>query len=209
MARAPRCPPESRSRAARRFVAGVALGFCVYVLVLLLTSLLVAPIHFTRLTTLDASSIFLVIGSYLALAVMEELGFRGYPLRTLVSAIGPWHAQAVVAAAFCLSHVAFGWPWEVVALGVLPGAILFGVAALAGGDLGMPIGVHAAMNVARWMAGQTDTPGIWKVAVEQSAHGRVAAFAPLVGFAVTVMCAAALSFWHFRHSSFRQTPATR
>ena len=142
-----------------RFVAGVALGLCVYSLVLLLTSLLVTPIRFTRLAALDAGDICLMIGSYLALAVMEELGFRGYPLRTLVLALGRWQAQAVVAAAFCLSHVAFGWPWAVVAFGVLPGAILFGVAALAGGDLGMPIGVHAAMNVARWMVGQTAIRG--------------------------------------------------
>lgn len=198
-----RVPPDVGLRvgatSAGRFIAGASIGFGVYGLILLSTWVIVGPIRFTRVAAPEGGAIFLMLGTYLALSVMEELGFRGYPLQTLVSAFGAWRAQAVVAAAFCLSHVAFGWPWQTIALGVLPSGILFGVAALAVRDVAMPIGLHAAMNIARWMVGETGAQGIWTMAIDDQARAHVAGVAPLIGFAVTGLCAAALWLWHLRY----------
>jgi uncharacterized protein len=195
---------KAQAASGGRFIAGAVIGLCTYSLIIACTWAIAGPMRVTRTPAPDATVIVLMLGSYLALAVMEELGFRGYPLRTLVRALGPWRAQGVVAAAFCLSHVAFGWPWQAVALGVLPSAILFGVAALAARDLAMAIGLHAAINVARWSVGQTGTPGLWTIAID----GAAAALAPAIGFIVTVAIAGALWLWHLRYGSAARPSVT-
>ena len=96
----------------------------------------------------------IVFCSYLALALREELAFRGYPLRRLESPFGLWGAQLIVAAAFALEHVAGGLSWMHAFLGAGVGSLLFGMAALATRDLTMPIGLHAAWNFGSWMFGE-------------------------------------------------------
>lgn len=48
------------------------------------------------------------------------VGFRAYPLWTLVGALGIWWAQGVVAVAFALVHILYGWSMSPVLLGVFP-----------------------------------------------------------------------------------------
>lgn len=181
----------------RRFTLGVVIGFAIYAVMLLAISLIAGPIRVTRGDPPAVSLILLTVATYLALSTMEELGFRGYPLRTLVPVLGSRGAQAVVAAAFAMSHVLYGWSWDTVVTGVLPNAILFGVVALASGGLAMPIGVHAALNLARWVVGETAAPGFWTLGIDTPDPTATSMRAALTGALVTVL-ASALVWWGFR-----------
>src|ERR1043166_2352028 len=116
-----------------RFVAGFTIGLATFGLVIVLTIIffpqsVVAKGHGTA-----SGAIIFTILTTLALVCMEELGFRAYPLRTLIRGLGFWPAQAAVAAAFGLCHLAFGWTFLNLFLGVVPSAFLFGIAATASG----------------------------------------------------------------------------
>ncbi len=81
---------------------------------------------------------------YLVLAAREELAFRGYPLRSLAYALGPWKAQLIIAMIFAFEHAAGGYTWAQAFLGAGVGAVLFGLAALKTNGIAFPIGLHAA-----------------------------------------------------------------
>jgi membrane protease YdiL (CAAX protease family) len=182
---------------ANRFMIGAGLGFAVYGLTVVADVAIAGPIQFSRVTTVDSSAVLLAVGTFLALSFMEEFGFRGYPLRSLAPALGAWKAQVIVALAFGASHLLFGWSLQAVVLGVLPSALLFGAAALAFGDIAVPIGLHAALNLARWSTGEQNTPGIWTMSVEEPSRERIAAVAPVIGIAVTALFTFAL-WWYGR-----------
>jgi membrane protease YdiL (CAAX protease family) len=182
-----------------RLLIGVGLGIGVYAVTLTLISLLVGPLRFTAVTPPSAATILQIVAGVLALSSMEELGFRGYPLRTLIPAIGHWQAQVVVAIAFGLGHLLFGWTWQSVALGVMPSALLFGAAARVSGGLAMPIGLHAAVNFAMWVVGEKASVGFGTLDVDPAAVARVTAVAPFIGAAVPIGTALLLFWWHQRH----------
>ena len=181
-----------------RFAIGVMIGLLVYAATLLSISVVVAPLDFALGGPPPAGTVLLLVCSLIALSTMEELGFRGYALRTLTSAIGTWQAQVVIAIAFGLSHIAFGWTWQTVLLGVVPSALLFGAVALASGGLAMPIGLHAAVNFAQWAVGEKETPGYGTLAMDPAHAARAGAVAPLVGACVPLLFSAAIWMWHAR-----------
>lgn len=86
-----------------------------------------------------------------AVAVAEELLFRGFLFQRLVGALGAWAAQLVIAGLFLLTHL--GNPGMVGTAKILASAniflasILFGLAFLRTGGLAMPIGIHFAANL--------------------------------------------------------------
>ena len=184
---------DADARSIARLLVGVAIGFVVYGITMAVLSLTLGPIRFTEPALPSAGAMLLMLASYAALASMEELGFRGYALRTLVPAVGLWPAQLAIAVAFGLTHVAFGWPWMSVLLGVIPSALLFGVVAVRSGGLAAPIGVHAALNVAQWMVGAKDARGIWILSMDPSLTERMTAYAPFVGMAVTLLATAMIA----------------
>lgn len=188
-----------------RLLIGIALGFTVYAVTMALLSLTLGPIRFATPVIPGAGALPLMIASFFALSAMEELGFRGYALRTLVPAVGEWPAQIAIAAAFGLTHIAFGWPWPSVLLGVVPSALLFGVVAVRSGGLAMPIGLHAALNIAQWMVGAKDAPGIWALSVDPSHTERMAAYAPFVGMTITFIAAALIARGAAAHANRRRT----
>lgn len=180
-----------------RLFLGAGLGLAVYGLTVAADIAIAGPIHFSRVATANGAAVSLAAVTFLALSFMEELGFRGYPLRSLTTALGAWKAQVIVAVAFAASHLLFGWSLQAVVFGVLPSAFLFGAAALAFGDLMVPIGLHAALNLARWSTGETSAPGLWSMSVDESSRELMAAVAPAIGIAVTAIFAIAL-WWYGR-----------
>jgi hypothetical protein len=176
-----------------RLVAGIVIGLTIFAVILSLIDIVAGPLHLTRGiaspgTMADSGCTFL------ALACMEELGFRGYALRTLVRTMGMWRAQTMVALAFGLSHVAFGWSWSNILLGVIPSALLFGVAATSSRGLAMPIGVHAGLNFAQWAV--SENSGIWKLEFNNQLRPRVDFVSPIIGIAVTLFVA--FLFWRLQ-----------
>lgn len=133
---------------AARFLLGTLFGLALFAAHLLVIRVFAGPIGFARADGHGWSG----IATFLALSCMEELGYRGYPLRTLEARLGRWPAQLIVAVVFTLNHLLYGWTLPKAA-GVLPPALLFGAVALRSRGLAMPIALHAAWNVADWASG--------------------------------------------------------
>jgi uncharacterized protein len=183
------------ARTAARLVAGLAIGTGVYAITAAVVSLLLGPVRWSAATPQPLTTWLLVVASCLALSAMEELGFRGYALRTLIRAIGVWPAQLAIAVTFGLMHLAFGWSVPTVLTGVIPSALLFGVLAVRTGGLAMPIGVHAALNVAQWVVGAKDSPGVWTLSVDPARTELLTRYAPLVAMGMTLLVTLAMARW--------------
>jgi hypothetical protein len=123
-------------------------------------------VHWVDAPHRPMGAILLALAGYFALALREELAFRGYPLRRLESAWGLWGALLLITAVFTLEHAAGGWSWSRSLLGPPAGAILFGMAALATRGLAVPVGIHAAFNFGQWLMGQKETAGVWQPVVD-------------------------------------------
>lgn len=171
---------------------GWLLGLGTHLATLAAVSTLVAPLSLEEADLPPWGFLFRVMATIAALVVMEELGFRGYPFRRLLQALGPWAAQAVVVIAFLATHLLYGWPARTVLLGVLPSAVLFGVAAWVSGGLALPMGIHAGVNMARWLTGETADAGLWTV---QALHGQdaIALWAPWIGAGMPLAVAGLLA----------------
>ena len=181
----------------RQLLGGGAIGLATHALTLAAIGVLVVPLKVSPTAAApDALTGVLTVAGFLALACMEELGFRGYPLRTLSAALGTRTALLVVSVLFAASHVLFGWPWQSILLGVLPSGVLFGVAAIVSRGLFMPIGLHAAMNVAQWVAGEKAAPGFFTLALDPALAAHSARFTPFIGAAMPLLVAAALWRWY-------------
>ena len=190
------------ARSVPRFLVGFVIGLATYAIDVAVIAVFVGGLRLVPATSIDWSGVALTLGTLLALSCMEELGFRGYPLRTLLPTLGPWGAQALVAVAFALSHILYGWSWASVVFGVLPSAFLFGAAALASDGLAMPIGLHMALNVAQWAIGEKESTGFFTQTVDHTARARIEQVAPMTGMAVTLGMAAVLWWWR-RHRARR------
>lgn len=188
--------PDSGS--AVRLLSGVGVGITVYAVTLGLISVVAGPLRFTAVTPPTFATVVRIVAGVLALSCMEELGFRGYLLRSLIPAVGHWQAQVFVAIAFGVSHLLFGWTWQTVVMGVIPSALLFGASARVSGGLALPIGVHAAVNFAMWVVGEKDSAGFGTLDVDPANVSRVAAVAPIIGAAVPIGTALLLFWWHQR-----------
>lgn len=172
-----------------RLLAGLVLGVALYGATVVVIALVVSPVRLAPNAPPPLSTWLLMVSGFLALACMEELGFRAYPLRTLLPVLGHWPAQLLVASVFALSHMLTGWPWETALLGVFPSALLFGALAVRSGGLALPIGLHAALNIAYWAVGAKETPGVWTIVIAPAQASQVATAAPWIGAGVTLLAA--------------------
>jgi membrane protease YdiL (CAAX protease family) len=147
----------------------------------------------------------LALATLLSLAAMEELGFRGYPLRRLIGPLGLWGSQAVVATAFGLyHHFAYGWGWVPSMIGTTLGSLLFGMAAVASRGLALPIGIHAGVNFGLWAFANTGGQGLFTLGdLTASLHGWRAQ-APNAIYVITLLAATLLLWLWYR----RSTPPT-
>jgi len=125
---------------------------------------------------------------------MEELGFRSYALRTLVRTLGMWRGQVIVAVAFGLCHIAYGWSWTNIVLGVMPWALVFGFASTSSRGLAMPIGLHAGVNFAQGAV--SDNSGFWKLVLDDQLRPRVSIVSRVIGIMVTL--SVAFLFWRLQ-----------
>lgn len=100
-----------------------------------------------------ASLAVLVPAVLLIEAIPEELLFRGYLQGTLARRLPPWLAVILQAALFVLFAWAIGATAAPGQWSFLPGfALILGGLRLLGGNLGWPIGFHAALMIAtQWL----------------------------------------------------------
>lgn len=179
-----------------RWGGGLLIGLATYAVTLAVSGLLFGPIRVAPGVTPSLSGLVVVLAGILALAAMEELAFRSYPLWVSTEALGRWPAQAFIALAFALLHVAYGWSLTTVAFGVLPSGLLFGMAAIASRGLALPFGIHAGLNLGRWLTSETDGAGPWQLdttSIDVTMAGR---WAHWVG-AVIPLLVGILIWWAF------------
>lgn len=176
-----------------RFLIGVGCGAVLIGTHVLLLWAFGGEVSIERAPEVGAGAILAAVCSFVPLAAMEEIGFRGYPLHRLKTAYGLWAAQAVVAVAFAVYHVLGGFPWVAALLGTGMGSLLFGMAAVATRGLAVPIGLHAAWNFGGWLVGEKPDPGLWTIAVAESSRPTAELVGALGYFGI--LGAATLGFW--------------
>jgi membrane protease YdiL (CAAX protease family) len=162
-------------------------------------------VQLVRVSDVSLAAFGIALLTYGALACREELAFRGYPLRSLDRAFGPWIAQCLVALVFALEHVAGGYSWTNALLGVTSGSILFGMAALATRGLALPIGLHAAWNFGQWTLGGKETPGFFRAVTDNGFHDKMERVG-MISY-LGIMTAATFGFWLVYRKLHRKTNA--
>lgn len=129
------------------FLYGCALGS---ILMLLPTLILLISGHVSWHGELNYSSLLPGLSIFAAVAVTEELVFRGFFFQRLISGVGLWPAQLLMAAYFTLNH------WDnpgmtgtvkiLASINIFLASILFGLAYIRTQSLAMPIALHLMLN---------------------------------------------------------------
>ena len=176
-----------------RFLLGLAAGLVLLAVHMALVAAY-GHVHWMRAPTppLPWQALLTMVG-YVALAWREELAFRGYPLRALAAAGGPWMAQIIMAGLFVVEHRLAGNNWSDAIVGAGLGALVFGAAALSSRGLALPLGLHAAWNIGDWMRGNKGG-GYWVASVDPGYAAAVEHFG-LMAYALVMVMALLLFEW--------------
>lgn len=87
---------------------------------------------------------------FAAVAVTEEVLFRGFIFQRLLDGLGEWPAQVLVAALFLLTHIDAiqnaGLIGYLAGVNIFVASLMFGLAFISTKSLAMPIGIHFAAN---------------------------------------------------------------
>ncbi|MBZ0113283.1 MAG: CPBP family intramembrane metalloprotease [Thermoanaerobaculia bacterium] len=190
-----------RPSSLRKFAIGVCLGVASFGIHLSIVATFAGPIRFELVSGVGAAAALIYFVRFLSTSCMEELGFRGYALRRLTGRMGPWPAVWLTALAFGLSHFLYGWDVRTIALGVVPGGLLWGMSAIATRGLAVPIGLHAAWNFASWSAGSRAETGLLRMVIEEDALELTQA----VGTAsyLSIFGALTVAFWFVHRRNVR------
>jgi membrane protease YdiL (CAAX protease family) len=144
---------------------------------------------------------------FTAVAVTEEVLFRGFLFQRLIDGLGAWPAQLITAALFVLTHSSA--LTDAGALGYLAGvnifiaSLMFGFAFIATKSLAMPIGIHFAANfVQGYVLGFGVSGGAhegWLLPLQKGSDwltgGDFGLEASVPGFIVVTLATAALWFY--------------
>jgi len=184
-------------RTFKKFCAGFIFGL---VLISLLTFFIVYISGDAVQQNKNGSMLYMlfpVLPTIIVLAFMEEVAFRSYPLVILKNKIGGLSASFVTSILFGLYHVVFGWGITGFISTTIWG-LLFAALAIYSNGISMPVGFHAAINLAQLTFGLTGNPSsLWRVAnIKGSATGaflkneqRTLIIAPIIllaGFAILI-----------------------
>jgi membrane protease YdiL (CAAX protease family) len=129
-----------------RFISGVFIGIA-------LTAPLAIGSLYAEHATIhlnNSSGIGLFLASNLALlpmAMMEEIGFRGYPLVVLQKHLGIRTAMILTSLLFAVYHIANGWSIASSFYGPAIWGMLFALSAVRTGGIAMATGIHFAANL--------------------------------------------------------------
>ncbi len=200
-------------RFGRRWLREAALGALLGLGLMVapaLALLLAGKVQFSWNSVAWASLTTALLGS-VAVAVAEELLFRGFVFQRLVAGLGPWPAQLLLGAYFVLTHSSN--PNMTGEVGVLAGinifvaSLLFGLAFLKTRNLAMPLGLHATAN---WVQGAVlgfgvsghEAHGLWsprfRGAPEWLSGGAVGLEGSVPGLVCLVLVTAWVAWWRPR-----------
>lgn len=129
-----------------RFLAGMLAG------VVIMGLLAAGVLYFTDVSVTfngagNLGYFLLMTMPLIPLALMEELGFRAYPLQVLKGTAGIRGAILITSILFALYHIPNGWTVASSFLGPAIWGLVFGLAALYSKGIAMPTGLHYAANL--------------------------------------------------------------
>lgn len=143
----------------RRWALEAGLGILGGVLIMAASALLLRGLdgfHWIPAPSPSAGRVLAAGLTYTAVAVAEELAFRGYGLQRVVAAIGPVGGQVVFALIFALVHAgnpgiqgAQGPLRTVALLNIGLAGLILGLAWQRTGSLALPMGIHLGWNWAQ------------------------------------------------------------
>jgi membrane protease YdiL (CAAX protease family) len=88
---------------------------------------------------------------FAGVAIAEELLFRGFIFQRLISGLGQWPAQLIIAAYFLLTHLnntgMTGSVKVMASINIFLASVLFGLAFIQTKSLAMPLGLHFMANL--------------------------------------------------------------
>jgi len=131
----------------RRVVRGLGLGGLMAALAVGLAFVAGrATVHLTHdWGRWPAAAVPLATGILLA-ALSEELLFRGFPLRRLADAIGPWTAMILLAAVFGLAHLKNPDATAFSTINIALAGVWLSIAFFSHGGMGLAWGLHTGWN---------------------------------------------------------------
>lgn len=91
------------------------------------------------------------------LSLMEEVGFRAYPLMILKNKVGLRMSIIITSLLFAVYHIANGWTIAGAFLGPGVCGIIFGLSAIYSNGISMPTGIHYAFNLTTSAFGITNS----------------------------------------------------
>lgn len=175
-----------------RFLIGGVIGLALVAAHMALLSV-IGHVRWAPVASIDPGRVAMAVAGYGLLASREEVAFRGYPLRRLRTAFGPWGAQLIVVAVFIAEHRLGGASWSNAIVGAGLGGLVFGMAALATRGIALPIGLHAAWNAGDWARGGKGGDGLWSAVVDPRHQATIDTLA--MGLYAVVMAIALAGFW--------------
>ncbi|RYY91954.1 MAG: CPBP family intramembrane metalloprotease [Chitinophagaceae bacterium] len=178
----------------RRTLTHFALGLLTGVGLIALMVVVICAVSGLRLVPAGDGKlvpVVLMLLSFLPLALMEEIPFRGAPFRHLTERYGLRAAQLIGALAFALYHVANGWGILQSFLGPGLWALVFGIAAARSGGIAAPTGLHAGVNIGQRLVGLGTgaTAPLWQITTGAGQTGDVAERMLPAGMAFQVLLA--------------------
>jgi len=154
-----------------KFLAGLSLGFIVYALIIaaivLFTSQTVALVESPNLW----SAIIISSFALLPQALMEEIAFRGYPLKLIQESYGVRFSIYMGALAFAMYHFIPGGNLIGSLLGTGVWGLVYGFLAIRSGGIAVPLGLHFSLNISQAIVGMKEPyTAIWQLVDRGSDH---------------------------------------
>lgn len=113
---------------------------------------------------LSLAKLLMALLPLIPLALMEEIGFRGYALQKLRSALGIRAAIVITALLFGVYHLLNGWTWQAAMLSTTIWGFLFAWAACKQQGIAMSTGIHFAANMTTSLyTDATPTFQLWQI----------------------------------------------
>ena len=146
-----------------RFLAGMLTG------IVIMGALAAGVLYFSDVTVEgnvagNVGSFLLMTLPLIPLALMEELGFRAYPLQMVQNKVGIRLAIIITSILFALYHIVNGWTIVSSFLGPAIWGMVFGLAAVYSNGIAMPTGLHYAANLTTAaFATNADSNSLWVV----------------------------------------------
>lgn len=135
-----------------RWPAQLALGGAIGAAVMAIPALILTALGVVtwRMTPDGYAPLGPAFTLFVAVALVEELMYRGFVFQRFIDGLGAWPAQIIVGAFFVLTHSdalrEAGALAPVAALNIFIASLMFGFAFLRTKSLALPIGIHFAAN---------------------------------------------------------------